>query len=61
VRGVAAGTNLWHAIRIVVIADIVMSLDKRHRRCRGCERPVFPLLVLGLAISIPMIIAGRGA
>ena len=24
---IAAGTTLWHAIRIVVIADIVMSLD----------------------------------
>src|ERR1700709_2420922 len=24
---VAEGTNLWHAVRIVVIADIVMSLD----------------------------------
>jgi len=24
---ITAGTSLWHAIRIVVIADIVMSLD----------------------------------
>jgi len=24
---IAAGTTLWHAVRIVVIADIVMSLD----------------------------------
>src|SRR5579863_602430 len=24
---IAAGTTLWHAIRIVVIADVIMSLD----------------------------------
>src|ERR1700752_2872516 len=24
---ISAGTSLWHAIRIVVIADIIMSLD----------------------------------
>src|SRR5215471_20082177 len=24
---IAAGTTLWHAVRIVVIADIIMSLD----------------------------------
>ena len=24
---VTAGTSLWHAVRIVVIADIIMSLD----------------------------------
>ncbi|HEY3791806.1 MAG TPA: YjbE family putative metal transport protein, partial [Bradyrhizobium sp.] len=55
--GVAAGTSLWHAIRIVVIADIVMSLDNVIAVAAAANGEL-SLLVLGLAISIPMIIAG---
>src|SRR6202795_2143044 len=55
--GVAAGTSLWHAIRIVVIADIVMSLDNVIAVAAAANGQL-PLLILGLAISIPMIIAG---
>jgi YjbE family integral membrane protein len=54
---VAAGTNLWHAIRIVVIADIIMSLDNVIAVAAAANGEL-SLLVLGLAISIPMIIAG---
>lgn len=54
---IAAGTTLWHAIRIVVIADIVMSLDNVIAVAAAANGKV-SLLVLGLAISIPMIIAG---
>jgi YjbE family integral membrane protein len=54
---VAAGTTLWHAIRIVVIADIVMSLDNVIAVAAAANGQL-PLLILGLAISIPMIIAG---
>src|ERR1700744_6817377 len=54
---VAAGTTLWHAIRIVVIADIVMSLDNVIAVAAAANGQL-SLLVLGLAISIPMIIAG---
>ncbi len=56
-NGVAAGTSLWHAIRIVVIADIVMSLDNVIAVAAAANGQL-PLLILGLAISIPMIIAG---
>jgi YjbE family integral membrane protein len=55
--GVSAGTNLWHAIRIVVIADIIMSLDNVIAVAAAANGEL-SLLVLGLAISIPMIIAG---
>jgi YjbE family integral membrane protein len=55
--GVAAGTSLWHAIRIVVIADIVMSLDNVIAVAAAANGQL-SLLILGLAISIPMIIAG---
>ena len=54
---VAAGTSLWHAIRIVVIADIVMSLDNVIAVAAAANGRL-ELLILGLAISIPMIIAG---
>ena len=54
---IAAGTTLWHAIRIVVIADIVMSLDNVIAVAAAANGQI-ALLVLGLAISIPMIVAG---
>jgi YjbE family integral membrane protein len=54
---VAAGATLWHAIRIVVIADIVMSLDNVIAVAAAANGQL-SLLILGLAISIPMIIAG---
>jgi YjbE family integral membrane protein len=54
---VTAGTSLWHAIRIVVIADIVMSLDNVIAVAAAANGEI-PLLILGLAISIPVVIAG---
>jgi YjbE family integral membrane protein len=54
---VTAGTSLWHAVRIVVIADIIMSLDNVIAVAAAADGQL-PLLILGLAISIPMIIAG---
>ena len=54
---IAAGTTLWHAIRIVVIADIIMSLDNVIAVAAAASGQL-SLLILGLAISIPMIIAG---
>jgi YjbE family integral membrane protein len=54
---IAAGTTLWHAIRIVVIADIIMSLDNVIAVAAAANGQ-FSLLILGLAVSIPMIIAG---
>jgi YjbE family integral membrane protein len=54
---VTAGSSLWHAIRIVVIADIVMSLDNVIAVAATANGQL-SLLILGLAISIPMIVAG---
>ena len=54
---IAAGTTLWHAVRIVVIADIIMSLDNVIAVAAAANGQL-SLLALGLAISIPMIIAG---
>jgi YjbE family integral membrane protein len=54
---IAAGTTLWHAVRIVVIADIIMSLDNVIAVAAAASGQ-WSLLVVGLAVSIPMIIAG---
>ena len=54
---IVAGTTLWHAIRIVVIADIIMSLDNVIAVAAAANGQL-SLLVIGLAVSIPMIIAG---
>lgn len=54
---IAAGTSLWQAVRIVVIADIIMSLDNVIAVAAAANGEM-ALLVLGLAISIPIIVAG---
>src|SRR5262249_33033217 len=54
---IAAGTTLWHAVRIVVIADIIMSLDNVIAVAAAAQGS-WSLLIIGLTVSIPMIIAG---
>ena len=54
---IAAGENLWRAVRIVAIADIVMSLDNVIAIAAAAKGNI-ALIVFGLAVSIPMIIAG---
>lgn len=54
---IAAGENLWRAVRIVAVADIVMSLDNVIAIAAAAKGNV-ALIVFGLAVSIPMIVAG---
>ncbi len=49
--------HVWHAIYIVAVADIIMSLDNVIAIAAAAEGNM-ALLVLGLAISIPLIVAG---
>ncbi|MBS0529211.1 MAG: TerC family protein [Proteobacteria bacterium] len=56
-EGVTAAKHLWAAVQIVVVADIVMSLDNVIAVAAAANGSV-PLLVLGLAISVPLIVAG---
>ena len=56
-EGVESASHLWQAVQIVVIADIVMSLDNVIAVAAAANGSV-PLLVLGLAISVPLIVAG---
>ena len=54
---VHTASHLWAAVQIVVVADIVMSLDNVIAVAAAANGSV-PLLVLGLAISVPLIVAG---
>jgi YjbE family integral membrane protein len=55
--GVQAAAHLWAAVRIVAIADIIMSLDNVIAVAAAANGSIV-LMMLGLAISIPMIVAG---
>jgi YjbE family integral membrane protein len=54
---IQASDRLWHAIRTIAIADAVMSLDNVLAIAAVAQGSWF-LLVLGLAISIPLVIVG---
>jgi YjbE family integral membrane protein len=49
--------SLWQAVKIVAIADIVMSLDNVIA-IAAASRGNYTLLMFGLAVSIPLIMAG---
>jgi YjbE family integral membrane protein len=49
--------KLWHAVRTIAVADAVMSLDNV-LAIAAAARGSTALLVVGLAISIPLIVAG---
>ena len=68
--GVESAENLWRAVRIVAIADIVMSLDNVIAIAASAEIAAArvdiahaaaikaTLIIFGLATSVPLIIAG---
>ena len=55
-----AASDVWHAMRMIVVADIVMSLDNVVA-IAAVARGDYLLLGLGLAISIPIVIAGSAS
>jgi YjbE family integral membrane protein len=59
---VAGGSSLWEAVKIVAIADIVMSLDNVLAIAAAAEAAPpeqrLWLIVMGLVISIPLVVAG---
>jgi YjbE family integral membrane protein len=54
---VQASERLWSAVRTVIIADLVMSVDNVLGVAAAAHGSV-PLLVFGLVVSIPLVIAG---
>jgi YjbE family integral membrane protein len=59
-RDIEAVDSLWRAIKIVAIADVVMSLDNIIA-VAAAARGSYALLMFGLAVSIPLIMAGAAA
>ena len=55
-------SNIWGAIRTILVADLVMSLDNvlavAAAAQRGPEETRLALLIIGLGLSIPLIIFG---
>ena len=56
-ENIEASDNLWAAIKTILIADLVMSLDNVIAVAAAAGGHV-GLLVIGLAISIPLVIFG---
>src|SRR5919206_1154874 len=54
---VEASSQLWGAIKTILIADLVMSLDNVIAVAAAAKGSIV-LLILGLAISIPLVIFG---
>jgi YjbE family integral membrane protein len=52
-----AADSLWRAVRIVVVADVIMGLDNAVA-VAAVANGRYLLLGLGLAISIPIVVAG---
>ncbi|MGZ5114586.1 MAG: TerC family protein [Burkholderiales bacterium] len=55
--GIESSANLWTAIKTILIADLVMSLDNVIG-VAAAAKGSFTLLILGLLISIPLVIFG---
>ena len=56
-KEVKASDRLWSAVRTVIVADLVMSVDNVLGVAAAAKGSV-PLLVFGLVVSIPLVIAG---
>ena len=56
-ESIESSENLWTAIRTILIADLVMSLDNVIGVAAAAKGSIV-LLVLGLAISIPLVVFG---
>jgi len=54
---IQSGTTLWSAIKVIIIADFVMSLDNV-LAIAGAAHGHFGMILLGIAISIPIIVWG---
>ena len=58
---VKAGSSTWQAVRIIIVADAVMSLDNVIALVQAARiggEVDFALLVIGLATTIPLVVFG---
>ena len=54
---VRAGTHLWEAVKIIIIADVTMSLDNV-LAIAGTAHGDMTLVVAGIALTIPLVVWG---
>jgi predicted tellurium resistance membrane protein TerC len=52
---ITAADNLWGAVRTIIVADLVMSIDNVIA-VAGAAHGSLALLIFGLAVSIPLIV-----
>lgn len=52
-------SSLWHAIWLIIVADVVMSLDNVIA-ISGAAGGHFDLVIIGLLFSIPLVVFGSG-
>ena len=55
--GKTSSSSLWHAVRLIAVADVVMSLDNVIAVAAVADGSL-ALLIFGLGVSIPAIVAG---
>ena len=58
-EGVRQGTTLWGAIWIIIVADVVMSLDNVLAVAAAAHGDML-LVVFGIALSLPLVVWGSG-
>ncbi len=56
-KTVAAARSVWGAVRTIAVADAVMSLDNVVAVAAAARNSI-PLLVFGIAVSVPLIVLG---
>jgi YjbE family integral membrane protein len=56
-KDIDASTTVWGAVRIVAIADLVMSLDNV-LAIAAAAKGNYSLIIIGLAVSVPIIVFG---
>jgi YjbE family integral membrane protein len=54
-----AGASVWEAVWIIIVADVIMSLDNVIA-VAGLGRDNFLLVVFGIALSLPLVVWGSG-
>jgi len=53
------GRSLWHAVWLILVADVTMSLDNV-LAIAAAARGEMTLVVLGIALSLPIVVWGAG-
>ncbi|MCF8011835.1 MAG: TerC family protein [Clostridiales bacterium] len=59
-QDIKGGKNLWSAMKVIIFADLIMSLDNVLAVAAAAEGN-FLILIIGIALSIPIVVFGSKA